>query len=144
MPVPAGQLAEVVESSGPWPITGEGAKHLARAWFGARLLRALSRPFVEHGLVGASYLYGDGHLEVYTGKASLCSSYPASSRGSLAAVLLAGGERWELFSFAHQRGPQLGVPGRGEGIRLSARQCRLAAAAEAGFHGAEGSGAGDA
>jgi transposase len=87
--------------------TLEAAKHLARAEFGALIgagrapcvktlrrklaelvpqekaaafLHALSQRFVDQGLVDTAYLYVDGHLQVYSGKANLAHHWSTKDR----------------------------------------------------------------
>jgi len=82
--------------------TVEAAKHLARAEFGAlspcvktlrrklaelvpqkmagRFLERLSAAFVGSGMLDTAYLYVDGHLQVYTGKAKLAHQWSTRQR----------------------------------------------------------------
>jgi transposase len=87
--------------------TVEAAKHLARAEFGAligtgrapcvrtlrrklaelvpqkmagQFLERLSRVFVASGMLDTAYLYVDGHLQVYTGKAKLAHQWSTRQR----------------------------------------------------------------
>jgi transposase len=87
--------------------TIEAAKHLSRGEFGAligagrapcvktlrrklaelvpqagarKFLRALSQRFVDQGLVDTAYLYVDGHLQVYSGKANVAHHWSTKDR----------------------------------------------------------------